>query len=80
MMQAMTAGKREKSSHIISFTATGSEMEIMVWPESSVNDTKPAKPSSKATSEPLMAVPNFIAMVPLEKIRPVEEVPFFSVE
>ena len=33
----------------------------------------------QATNEPLMAVPNFMAMVPLEKMRPVLEVPFFSV-
>ena len=43
-------------------------------------EEKPAKPRSSATREPLMAVPNFMAMVPEEKIRPVDEVPFFSVE
>ena len=40
---------------------------------------KPAMPNSRATSEPEMAVPNFCAIVPDEKMRPVDEVPFFSV-
>ena len=36
-------------------------------------------PRNKATSDPLIAVPNFCAIVPEEKIKPVEEVPFFCV-
>ena len=80
MMTAMTAGKMENSDHIISFTATGSVMVTMVWSVTgSVPETKPAMPKKRATSEPLMAVPNFCDIVPLEKITPVDEVPFFSV-
>ena len=79
MMQAMIAGKIEKSIHIIRFTASASEMVMTVWPVASVPETKPAIPNSRATSEPLTAVPNFMAIVPLEKMTPVDDVPFFSV-
>ena len=40
---------------------------------------EPAKPRNMATRAPEMAEPNFWAMVPEEKIRPVEEVPFLAV-
>ena len=79
MINAMMAGKMEKSVHIILFTASGSVMVTVVWPVTSVPDTRPASPKNSATSEPLMAVPNFCDIVPLEKIRPVDEEPFFSV-
>ena len=76
----MIAGNIENRIQIISFTATGSVMVTMVWSVTgSVPDTKPENPNSRATSEPLMAVPNFCDIVPLEKITPVDEVPFFSV-
>ena len=80
MIPAMIAGKIENIDHTISFTAFISVMVTMVSPVStSVPETKPAAPSNKATSEPEMAVPNFCAMVPDENIKPVDEVPFFSV-
>lgn len=80
MINAMMAGKMEKSAHIILFTASGSVMVTVVWPVTeSVPEAKPAMPNSRATREPLMAVPNFMAIVPDEKMRPVDEVPFFSV-
>ena len=80
MITAMTAGMMENSAQIMLFTATGSVMVTMVWSVTgSVPDTKPAKPRNRATNEPLMAVPNFCAIVPDEKISPVDEVPFFSV-
>ena len=50
MMQAMIAGKIEKSIHIIRFTASASEMVMTVWPVASVPETKPAIPNSRATS------------------------------
>ena len=77
---AIMAGKMENKHQIICFTDSISVMVITVSPVvGSVPDTKPEKPSNIATKEPLIAVPNFWAMVPLLKIRPVEEVPFFSV-
>ena len=80
MMHPMIAGKMENSSQIISFTATGSVMVTMVLPVSgSVPEMNPERPNRRATNEPLMAVPNFCDIVPLEKITPVDEVPFFSV-
>ncbi len=39
----------------------------------------PAHPRRMAISEPEIALPNFCAIVPEEKIRPVEETPFFWV-
>ena len=71
------AGKSENNAHIISCTAVSLVMVITVCPVASVPEMKPATPSSRATKEPEMAVPNFMAIVPDEKIRPVEEVPFF---
>lgn len=79
MRTAITAGKRENNAHIMLFTASASVIVMTVCPVTSVPETKPAMPNSIATKEPLMAVPNFIAMVPDEKIRPVDDVPFFSV-
>ena len=75
----MTAGMIENNAHIISLTAAASVIVMMVCPASSVPDTKPESPQNKATNEPEIAVPNFMAIVPEEKIRPVDEVPFFSV-
>ena len=79
MIMAMTAGKMENSAHIIALTASASVMDTTVSPSASVPDTNPAMPNSMATSEPLMAVPNFCDMVPEEKMRPVDDVPFFAV-
>ena len=80
MIQAMMAGKSEKSIHIICLTDSISVMVMTVSPVvGSVPDSKPENPRSIATRDPLMAVPNFCAIVPEEKIRPVDEVPFFSV-
>lgn len=80
MMIAMMAGKIENSDQIISFTASGLVMVTTVLAVTgSVPDTKPENPRNRATSEPEIAVPNFWAMVPDENIRPVDDVPFFSV-
>ena len=80
MMMAMTAGKMEKIAQIISFTASGLVIVMTAWlVMGSVVEENPANPRNKATNEPEIAVPNFCAMVPDEKMRPVEEVPFFSV-
>ena len=76
----MTAGKSENSDHTIVSTESVIEAgSTIVLPMLSVIMLAPAKPRNKATSEPEMAVPNFWAIVPEEKIRPVEDVPFFCV-
>ena len=75
----MRAGKIEKSIHIMLRTDSSSVMVMTVSPASLVPEMKPAKPSSNATSEPEIAVPNFCAIVPDENIKPVDEVPFTSV-
>ena len=57
---AMTAGKMEKRHHTIESTESvmlaGS---TLVLPMSSVIMLAPAKPRKRATSEPLIAAPNF---------------------
>ena len=76
----MAAGKSEKRAHTILRTASSLVMVITVSPVSSfVPEINPAIPRNRATSEPEIAVPNFYDMVPEEKMRPVEDVPFFSV-
>ena len=78
----MSAGKREKSAHTIVFTDSSQPSRICttVWPvASSVVETRPAAPRSIAMSEPEMAPPNFCAIVPEEKMRPVDDAPNFSV-
>ena len=80
MMNAMIAGKMENSSHTISLTEGSSVIVTIVSPVSMfVVDTSPAHPKSKAIKLPDIAPPNFCAIVPDEKMRPVEDVPFFSV-
>ena len=81
MMPAMKAGKSEKSIQIMFFTESMSSgaMVTTVWPSAFVPETNPAMPSNNATRAPEMAEPNFCDMVPEEKMRPVEDVPFFSV-
>jgi hypothetical protein len=70
----------EKIAHIICCTDASLVIVITVSPVAgSVPEIKPARPRSRATSEPLTADPNFCAMVPDEKMRPVDDVPFFSV-
>ena len=76
----MAAGKRENRAQIMVWTEPRLVMVTTVWPVTvSVAETKPAKPRNIATRAPEMAEPNFWAMVPEEKIRPVEEVPFLAV-
>ena len=59
-MPAMMAGKSENRHQIIDFTDSKSVIVMMVSPVvGSVPDSKPEKPRSMATKEPLMAVPNF---------------------
>lgn len=80
MIAAIPAGKSEKSAHIIWRTESSSVMVITVSPVSSlVPEMNPAIPSSNATSAPDIAEPNFCAIVPEEKMSPVDDVPFFSV-
>ena len=78
MMTIMAAGKSENSAQTMLRTDSASVILTTVWPVAgSVPEMKPAMPSNRATSEPEMAVPNFCAIVPDEKMRPVDEVPFF---
>ena len=70
MSRAIAAGNSEKSDQIIRHTAGSLVIVTTVWPVAgSVPEIKPARPSSKATSAPEMAEPNFWDMVPDEKIR-----------
>ena len=74
------AGNSENRHHTIESTESVIEAgSTIVLPMSSVIILAPASPKNRATSEPEMAVPNFWAIVPDEKIKPVLEVPFFSV-
>ena len=76
----MAAGNREKSAQTIVRTLSVTEAGSMtVLPNSSLTIVAPASASSKAMSDPDMAPPSFCAIVPLEKMRPVLEVPFFCV-
>lgn len=80
MSSAIAAGKRENSDQIMCWTEASFVMVTTVCPVAgSVPETKPERPRSSATSAPEMAEPNFWDIVPEEKIRPVEDVPFFSV-
>ena len=77
---AMTAGKRENIDQTIVLTDSSSVIVTIVSPlVGSVLDTRPAIPRRNAMSEPEIAPPNFCAIVPEEKIRPVDDVPFFYV-
>ena len=76
----MAAGNKENRAHIMVWTEDWFTIVTTVSPVAgSVPEIKPARPRSSATSAPDMAEPNFWDMVPEEKMRPVEEVPFFSV-
>ena len=80
MIRTMAAGKREKSDHTICRTDSSLVMVMMVSPVAgSVPEMNPDMPRNNATREPEMAVPNFCAIVPEENMRPVDDVPFFSV-
>ena len=77
----MPAGMSENRDHTILRTESVTEDgSMLVLPIASVTIFAPARPSSIAMREPDRAVPSFWAMVPEEKIRPVDEVPNFSVE
>ena len=70
----------EKSDHTIVSTESVIEAGSMTeLPKSSVIMLAPDRPRNRAMSEPEMAPPSFCDMVPEEKMRPVDEVPFFSV-
>ena len=71
---AMMAGNSENSIQIIFFTAS-----ISVIVTSPLLELNPAKPKNITTKAPEMAEPNFCDIVPDEKMRPVDDVPFFSV-
>ena len=74
------AGKSENRHHTMESTESVMDAgSTLTLPISSESIRAPASPRNKATSEPLIAVPNFCAIVPEEKIKPVEEVPFFCV-
>ena len=76
----MIAGNSENSDHTIVNTESVIEAgSIDVLPISSVIMLAPATPSNIAINEPEMAVPNFCDMVPDENIKPVADVPYFSV-
>lgn len=79
-MTTIPAGNRENNIQIMLSTESvidaGSTTELPIL---SVVMLAPAMPRNSATSAPEIAVPSFCAIVPDEKIRPVEEVPFFSV-
>ena len=80
MMSAIAAGKSEKSDQTMVRTDSSLVIVTIVSPVSTlVSDTNPAMPKSKAIKLPDIAPPSFCAIVPEEKIRPVELVPFFSV-
>lgn len=80
MIKAIAAGNNEKSDQIILLTDSSFVIVITVSPvTASVPEMNPDKPKNNATSEPEIAVPNFCDMVPEENIKPVEDVPFFSV-
>ena len=77
---AIAAGKSEKSDQTMVRTESSLVIVTIVSPVSTlVSDTNPAIPNSKAIKLPEIAPPSFCAMVPEEKISPVELVPFFSV-
>ena len=72
MSRAMAAGNRENRLQTICCTEASLVMVTTVSPVTgSWLETRPATPSSRATRAPEMAEPNFWAMVPEEKIRPV---------
>ena len=76
MIHAIAAGKREKSAHIIVRTDCSSVIVTTVSPvRISVVETNPATPKRNAIRLADIAPPNFCAIVPDEKISPVEEVP-----
>ena len=79
MISVIMAGKSEKSAQIMVRTAGRLVMFMMVSPVAVVPEANPASPSNNATNDPEMAVPNFCAMVPEEKMSPVEDVPLCSV-
>ena len=80
MMSAIAAGKSEKSDQTMVRTDSSLVIVTIVSPVSTlVSDTNPAIPNSRAIKLPDVAPPNFCAIVPEEKINPVELVPFFSV-
>ena len=80
MTRAMAAGKSENSAHTIVLTLSVTEAgSMLVFPNSSLTMFAPASASSRAMSEPETAPPSFCAMVPLEKMSPVAETPFFWV-
>ena len=79
MIAAMPAGKREKSAQIIMRTDAVIDSGLMVVVPSISVIVAPANPRSIAIREPDIALPNFCAIVPDEKIRPVDDTPFFCV-
>ena len=77
MIAAIPAGKREKRAQIIVRTEAVIDSGLMVVVPSISIIVAPASPRRIAMSEPDIALPNFCAIVPDEKIRPVEDTPFF---
>ena len=72
----MAAGKRENRAHTILDTPTSLVMVTTASPlTGSDPEMKPAIPSRRATSAPDTAEPSFWAIVPEEKMSPVDEVP-----
>ena len=80
MRRATAAGNRENRLQTMVCTEATLVMETTESPVTGlVSEMKPERPSSSVTRKPEIADPNFCAIVPEEKMSPVEEVPFFSV-
>ena len=78
---AIAAGKREKSAQTMLDTPASLVMVTTASPlTGSDPEMKPAAPSRRVTSAPETARPNFWAIVPEEKMSPVDEVPYYMVE
>ena len=77
---AIAAGMTENRDHTIVRTESVTEAgSMVVLPIGSVIIFAPARPRKRAIREPEIAVPSFWAIVPDEKINPVEEAPKVSV-
>ena len=76
-MAAITAGKIENNAQIIIRTEVVMDAGLIVVVPSISVIVAPANPKRIAMSDPDIALPNFCAIVPDEKISPVDETPFF---
>ncbi len=77
MIAAIPAGKSENNAQIIVRTEAVIDSGLMVVVPSITVMVAPAHPRRMAMREPEIALSKRRAIVPEEKIRPVEETPFF---